>query len=57
MKEYISNLWEVRKVKLYGVSGSTQPQSLSLAGDLRDAIVVEGQRRIVKVGKFSHSSE
>ena len=53
VKEYISNLWEVRKVKLYGVPGFTQPQSQSLAGDPRDVTVVEGQRRIGNVGKLS----
>ena len=36
VKEYIINLWEVRKVKLCGESCSTQPQSQSSAGDLRD---------------------
>ena len=34
----------------------TQPQSQSSTGDPRDATVVEGQRRIGKFGKFSHSS-
>jgi len=56
VKEYISNLWEVRKVELYEVPGFTQSQSQSLAGDLRDVTVVGGQRRIGKVGKFSQSS-
>ena len=54
MKEYIINLWEARKVKLYGESCSTQPQPQSLAGDPRDGTVVGGQRR-GKFGKFSHS--
>ena len=36
VKEYIINLWEVRKVKLCGESCSTQPQSQSSAGDPRD---------------------
>ena len=54
VKEYIINLWEVRKVKLYGEPCSTQPQSQSLAGDPRDGTVVGGQRR-GKCGKFSHS--
>ena len=27
VKEYLSDLWEVSKVKLYGVPGSSQPQS------------------------------
>ena len=45
VKEYIIDLWEVRKVKLYGEPCHTQPQSQSLAGDLRDGIVVGGQRR------------
>ena len=48
------DLWEVRKVKLYGESCSTQPQSQSSAGDPRDGTVVGGQRR-GKFGKFSHS--
>ena len=54
VKEYIIDLWEVRKVKLYGEPCSTQPQSQSLAGDLRDGTVVGGQRR-GRFGKFSHS--
>ena len=32
VKEYIINIWEVRKVKLYGEPCSTQPQSQSSAG-------------------------
>ena len=54
MKEYIIDLWEVRKVKLYGEPCSTQPQSQSSAGDLRDGTMVSGPRRF-KFGKFSHS--
>ena len=54
VKEYIIDLWEARKVKLYGEPYSTQPQSQSSAGDLRDGTVVGGQRR-GKFGKFSHS--
>ena len=54
VKEYIIDLWEVRKIKLYGEPCSTQPQSQSSAGDLRDGSVVGGQRR-GKFGKFSHS--
>ena len=54
VKEYIIDLWEVRKVKLYEEPYSTQPQSRSSAGDPRDGTVVGGQRR-VKFGKFSHS--
>ena len=54
VKEYIIDLWEVRKVKLYGEPCSTQPQSQSSAGDPRDGTVVCGQRR-GKFGKFSHS--
>ena len=54
VKEYIIDLWEVRKVKLYGEPCSTQPQSQSSAGDPRDGTVVGGQRR-GKFGKFSHS--
>ena len=50
----IINLWEVRKVKLYGEPCSAQPQSQSSAGDPRDGTVVCGQRR-GKCGKFSHS--
>ena len=46
---YIIDLWEVRKVKLYGEPCSTQPQSQS-----SDPTVVGGQRR-GKFGKFSHS--
>ena len=49
--EYIIDLWEV---KLYGEPCSTQPQSQSSAGDLRDGTVFGGQRR-GKFGKFSHS--
>ena len=48
VKEYITDVWEVRKVKLY------QPQSQSSAGDPKDGTVVGGQRR-GKFGKFSHS--
>jgi len=51
VKEYIADMWEVRKVKLYGEPCSTQPQSQSSAGDPKDGTVVGGQRR----GKFSHS--
>ena len=51
VKEYIIDLWEVRKVKLYGEPCSTHQ---SLTGDLRDDTVVGGQRR-GKFGKFSHS--
>ena len=54
VKEYIINLWEVRKVKLYGEPCSTQLQSQSSGGDLKDGTVVEGQRN-GKFGKFSHS--
>ena len=36
VKEYIIDLWEVRKIKLYGEPCSTQPQSQSSAGDPRD---------------------
>ena len=53
-KEYVIDVWEIRKVKLYGKPCSTQPQSQSSAGDLRDGTVVGGQRR-GKFGKFSHS--
>ena len=54
VKDYIIDLWEVRKVKLYGEPCSTQLQSQSSAGDLRDGAVVGGQRN-GKFGKFSHS--
>ena len=54
VKEYITDVWEVRKVKLYGEPCSTQPQSQSLAGDPKGGTVVGGQRR-GKFGKFSHS--
>ena len=54
VKEYITDVWEVRKVKLYGEPCSTHPQSQSSAGDPRDGTVVGGQRR-GKFGKFSHS--
>ena len=54
VKEYIIDLWEVRKVKLYGEPCSTQPQSQSSAGDPRDGTMVSGQRR-GKFGKFSCS--
>ena len=56
VKEYIINLWEVRKVRLYGEPCCTQPQSQSLVGDLRGGIMVGGQRR-GKFGKFSHSEK
>ena len=52
VKEYIKSM--VRKVTSYGEPCSTQPQSQSSAGDLRDGTVVGGQRR-GKFGKFSHS--
>ena len=45
VKEYIIDLWEVKKVKLYGEPCSTQPQSQSSAGDPKDGTVVGGQRR------------
>ena len=41
VKEYTIDLWEVRKVKLYGEPCSTQPQSQSSAGN-RDGTVVGG---------------
>ena len=50
----IIDLWEVRKIKLYGEPCSAQPQSQSSAGDPRDGTVVGGQRR-GECGKFSHS--
>ena len=50
VKEYVSDLWEVRNVKLYGDPCPTQPHSQPSAGDPRDATVVERHRRI---GKFS----
>ena len=54
VKEYIIDLWEVRKVKLYGEPCFTQPQSQSSTGDPRDGTVVGGQRRGT-FDKFSHS--
>ena len=54
VKEYIIDLWEVRKVKLYEESCSTQLQSQFSAGDSRDGTVVGGQRN-GKFGKISHS--
>ena len=54
VKEYIIDLWEVRKAKLYGEPCFTQPQSQSSAGDPRNGTVVGGQRR-GEFGKFSHS--
>ena len=33
VKEYITDVWEVRKVKLYGEPYSAQPQSQSSAGE------------------------
>ncbi len=54
VKEYITDVWEVRKVKLYGEPCSNQPQSQSSVGELKDGTVVGGQRR-GKFGKFSHS--
>ena len=42
VKEYLSDWWEVRKVKLHGDPCPTQLQSQSSAVDLRDATVVEG---------------
>ena len=44
VKEYIIDLWEVRKVELYGEPCSTQIPSQSSARDLRDGTVVGGQR-------------
>ena len=54
VKEYIIDLWEVRKVKLYGEPCSTQLQSQSSSGVSRDGTVVGGQRN-GKFGEFSHS--
>ena len=45
VKEYIIDLWEVGKVKLYREPCSTQPQSQSLAGDPRDGTVVFGAEK------------
>ena len=54
MKEYIINLWEAKKVKLYGEPCSTQLQSQYLAEVPRDGTVDGGQRRD-RFGEFSHS--
>ena len=54
VKEYITDVWEVRKVKLYGEPCSIQSQSQSSAGDPKNGTVVGGHRR-GKFGKFSHS--
>ena len=45
VKEYIIDLWEVRKVKLYGEPCSTQLQSQSSAGNPRDGTVVGGAEK------------
>ena len=45
VKEYIIDLWEVRKVKLYREPCSIQPQSQSSAGDPRDGTVVLGAEK------------
>ena len=49
VKEYIIDLWEVRKVNLYGEPCSTQPQSQSSAGDPRDGTVVGGIEKRVSL--------
>ena len=41
VKKYITDVWEVRKVKLYGEPCSTQPQSQSSAGDRGEAIMLK----------------
>ena len=56
VKDFIVDLWEARKVKLYGEPCSTQLQSQYLAEVPRDGTVDGGQRR-GKFGKFSHSGE
>ena len=48
VKEYIIDLWEVRKVKLYGEPCSTHLQSHPRLG-------IRGIDRRGKFGKFSHS--
>ena len=55
VKEYIINLWEVRKVKLYGEPCSTQPQSQSRLGIRGMALWLVGREEVRKFGKFSHS--
>ena len=55
MKEYIIDLWEVRKAKLYREPCSTQLLSQSSAGNLMDGSVVGGQRNST-VGKLSQKS-
>ena len=49
VKEYIIDLWEVRKVKLYGEPCSTQPQSQSSAGDLRDGTRHVYMTRLIRI--------
>ena len=52
VKENIIELWEVRKVNLYGEPCSTQLQSQSMAGDSREGTVVVGQRNAFVVCTF-----
>ena len=49
VKKYTSDLWEVRKAKLYADPGSTQPQSQSPAGSPRGSMVVEGKGDLVRL--------
>ena len=56
MKEYISVLLEVSEFRI--VWSSRLYSASASARDLRDATVIERQRRMIidKDGKFSHSS-
>ena len=54
VKEYIIDLWEVWKVKLYGEPCSTQSQSQSSAGDLRDmALWLVGREEVSLVSSVT----
>ena len=54
MKEYIVDIWETRKQKLYGDSCLSQLQPQSSAGNLGDITGVEGQRdgKLGRTGKL-----
>ena len=53
VKEYITDVWEVRKIKLYGEPCSTQPQSQSSAGDPKDGTVVGGTEEVSLVSSVT----